>query len=282
MALLALCSALAVATPSRAQDAPTLTARHLALRPALASNPFGRPLVLESSEPAGGLRGDVYARIDQPFNVVAPALLGTANWCDILMLHLNVKQCRAGVSAAGPTLGLVVGSKRDQPLDQDHAIDFVYQRTAARPDYLQLQLHADQGPMGTSRYRIVLEVVALEAGQSFLHLSYAYDYGLAARLAMETYLATFGRSKVGFSVIGQRGDGQPRYVGQLRGVVERNTMRYYLAIESFLGALALPQGERFERRLASWHAGVERYPLQLHEQTFDEYLTLKRRQPLPG
>jgi hypothetical protein len=282
VAALALCSALLVATPGHAQDAPALTARHGAMRLALANNPFGRPLVLESSEPAGGLRGDIYARIDQPFSVVGPALLGSANWCEILMLHLNIKQCRTGLSPAGPTLGLLVGDKRDQLLSQDQAIEFVYQRTTLRPDYLQLRLNADQGPMGTSHYRIVLEVVALEAGQSFLHLSYAYDHGLAARLAMEAYLATLGREKVGFSVIGQRSDGQPRYIGQLRGVVERNTMRYYLAIEAFLEALALPQAERFERRLAHWHAGVERYPLQLHELTLDEYLTLKRRQALPG
>jgi hypothetical protein len=66
----------------------------------------------------------------------------------------------------------------------------------------------------------------------------------------------------------------------MRGVVERNTMRYYLAIEAYLGALSLPPAQQFERRLADWHAGIERYPRQLHELTLGEYLDLKRAQAL--
>jgi hypothetical protein len=265
---------------AHAQDATALKTRHLALREALAGNAFRRPLVLESSEPPGGLQGDIYARIEQPFEVVGRALQGSDHWCDILMLHLNVKQCRTRDTPAGTTLGLIVGSKYDLPLANAYRLDFAYKLVAVRPDYLQVALSADQGPLGTSHYRIVLEVVALDAGRSFLHMSYAYDYGLAARVAMEGYLATIGRSKVGFSVVGRKPDGQPQYIGSMRGVVERNTMRYYLAIEAYLGALSLPPAQQFERRLADWHAGIERYPLQLHELALGEYLDLKRAQAL--
>jgi hypothetical protein len=276
--LLALCCVLAGALPARAQDAAALKAHHLALQSALASTAFGRPLVLESSDTDGSLRGNIYARIDLPFSQVGPALQGSTNWCDILMLHLNVKRCRTGNTPAASTLGVVIGGKSDRPLAYDYPLDFVYALAAAQPDYLRVQLSAEQGPLGTSHYRIVLEVVALDARRSFLHLSYAYDYGTAARLVMQAYLATAGRDKVGFSIVGRRGDGQPRYVGQLRGVVERNTMRYYLAIEAYLDALALPPAQRFERRLANWQAGVEQYPMQLHELERDEYFELKRRQ----
>lgn len=278
LAGLLLCCALAAAGPARAQDAAALKARHAELRNALASNIFGRPLALESSEPAGGLRGDIYARIEQPFAVVSPALQGSENWCDLLILHLNVHQCRSASTPAGTTLGLVVGSKRELPMATAYPFEFAYQVVANRPDYLQVALSADKGPIGTSRYRIVLEVVALDGGSSFLHLSYAYNYGMAARLAMQGYLATIGRDKVGFSVVGRENDGQPKYIGDMRGVVERNTMRYYLAVEAYLGALPLPPAQRFERRLADWFAGVERYPRQLHELERDEYLELKRRQ----
>ncbi len=275
-----LCCMLAAAAPAQAQDAATLKARYLELREALASNAFQRPLVLESSEPRGGLQGDIYARIEQPFAVVGHALQGSDHWCDILMLHLNVKQCRASDTPGGPTLGLIVGSKYDQPLADAYRFDFAYQVVASRPDYLEVALSADKGPLGTSRYRIFLEVVALDAGSSFLHMSYAYDYGFAARLAMQGYLATIGRNKVGFSVVSHAADGRPQYIGSMRGVVERNTMRYYVAIEAYLGALSLPLAQQFERRLADWHAGIERYPLQLHELALGEYLDLKRSQAL--
>ena len=73
------------------------------------------------------------------------------------------------------------------------------------------------------------------------------------------------------------GPGGPRVRG-VRGGVERNTMRYYLAIVSYLDSLALPAGERVERRLRDWFAATERFPLQLHELERDEYLAMKRRE----
>ena len=272
----ALWCALAAAPLAQAQDALSLKARPTALREALASNAFGRPLVLESKENAGDLKGDIYARIDQPFSVAGPALQGIEHWCDILILHLNVKRCVATNARAGESLGLLIGRKFDQPLADAYAFEFAYSVVAAQPDYLQVMLHSDEGPLGTSRYRIVLEVVALDAGHSFLHMSYSYAYGMAARMAMQGYLATIGRDKVGFSVVGTHANGQPIYIGSTRGVIERNTMRYYLAIEAYLGSLATPAPQQLAKRLNDWHRGVERYPAQLHELDLAEYLTLKR------
>ena len=57
-------------------------------------------------------------------------------------------------------------------------------------------------------------------------------------------------------------------------------MRYYLAIEAFLGALSVPPRARLEKRLHDWFAAVERYPLQLHELEQGEYLDMKRREYL--
>jgi hypothetical protein len=68
----------------------------------------------------------------------------------------------------------------------------------------------------------------------------------------------------------------PDYIGGVRGVVERNTMRYYLAIDAFLSARrALPEAQ-FEQRLQAWFSAVERYPLQLHEVDRLAYLEMKR------
>ena len=61
-------------------------------------------------------------------------------------------------------------------------------------------------------------------------------------------------------------------------MVERNTMRYYLAIEAYLDALATPAPLRLDKRLNDWYASTERYPLQLHELDRNEYLTMKHKE----
>lgn len=124
----------------------------------------------------------------------------------------------------------------------------------------------------------MLEVLALDSQRSFLHLSYSYSYGFLARLAIRGYLATAGRNKVGFSIVGKTANGQPQYIRKMRGMVERSTMRYYLAIEAYLGALKAPAAIRLDQRLNDWYSAVERYPRQLHELERSTYLEMKHRE----
>jgi len=168
--------------------------------------------------------------------------------------------------------------KNDQPIEQTYEVAFDYRVAAQGADYLQVRLNAENGPLGTKDYRIVLEAVPLDAARTFLHLAYSYGYGFAARVAMKGYLATIGSGKVGFSVTGKDADGKPQYVGGVRGVVERNTMRYYLAIDAYLDSLAAPKGEQQDKRLRDWFAATERYARQLHELNEDEYLTMKKKE----
>ncbi|MDP9044443.1 MAG: hypothetical protein M3O01_06515 [Pseudomonadota bacterium] len=276
---------LGVAPTARAQDGAALHARYQGLRGPLAASPFGRPLVLESVQNSNDLRGDVVAVVEQPFATVSPALQGADHWCEVLMLHLNVKGCRTAGPAAGGMLSLVVGRKFDQPLGDGYKVDFTYAPPVTAPDYLRVQMTAAEGPVGTHDYALVLEATPLDERRSLIHLSYAYAYGTAARLGMQAYLSTAGRDKVGFSITGTAADGKPTYIGGVRGVIERNTMRYYLAIETYLGSLAAPAAERQEKRLRDWFDATERHALQLHEMTRDEYLAMKRhelQQPAPG
>ena len=275
---LALACLAALSGAPRAQDAATLIRRHAELREALASNAFRRPLVLESSEASGDFKGEVHAVIAQPFAVVGPALQGMEQWCEVLILHLNVKGCQSRGTGAAATLSLAVGRKFDQPIAQAFKIDFAYRVVVSRPDYLQVTLAADAGPMDTRNYRLAFEAIPLDATSSFVHMSYAYGYGLAARLAMATYLATIGRDKVGFGIVGRQVDGTPVYRNDMRGAVERNTMRYFLAIEAYLGATGASAAQRSEQRLRDWFDAIERYPRQLHELEREEYLAMKRRE----
>lgn len=262
----------------QADDAANLRARHQDLAPQLTSNQFQRPLYLESRQTDKQVQGDIYAEVTQPFAQVGPALQSMEQWCDLLILHLNVKGCQASTAETQPVLKLYVGRKFDQPLADAYPFDFLYQVQASTADYLRVALQASTGPLGTSDYQIVLEVLALDEQLTFLHLSYAYRFGTVANLAMRGYLATSGRNKVGFSIIGKTDGGQPIYLGDTRGVVERNTMRYYLAVDAYLGALALPAAKRQEQRLNDWHSGVERYPRQLHELERTAYLTMKNQE----
>ena len=273
-----LCALAGLPASAQAQDAATLRARHGALSERLASNPFQRPLHLESSERSSDLKGDAYAVMAQPFAVVGPALQGMGAWCEILILHLNVKRCQASTPPAADTISLNIGRKSDQSAADAYRFDFLYKLVVTQPDYLQISLNAEDGPLGTSHYRIVLEVVALDARRSFLHMSYAYAYGVTARMAMQAYLATAGRDKLGFSVIGTQPDGRPTYIGGTRGVIERNTMRYFLAVEAYLATLSVPAPQQLDQRLNAWFNAVERYPLQLHELERDEYLDMKHRE----
>lgn len=253
-----------------------LAARYEALQDRLNHNPFQRPLTLDSSETPGGVAGDIYTLVNYPFATVSAALNSMDNWCDILILHVNTKYCRASVAGPAGVLNVSIGKKFDQPLDEAYPMAFAYRVAAQAPNYLQLRLNAKEGPLSTRNYRIVLEAAPVENGRTFIHLSYSYAYGFVGLVAMEAYLGTVGRNKVGFTVAGTQPDGGPVHIGGMRGLVERNTMRYYLAIEAFLGALSETPQARLEKRLHDWFAAVERYPRQLHEMEQGAYLDMKR------
>jgi hypothetical protein len=109
-------------------------------------------------------------------------------------------------------------------------------------------------------------------------MRYAYQFGFEARLAMDAYLATTGSGKVGFTRIDAPGEAQPRYIGGMRGVVERNTIRYFLSVDAYLAALSAPPPQRLDVSLDRWYTATERYPRQLHEVDRATYLAMKHRE----
>jgi hypothetical protein len=267
-------TSLALAVQAHAQDAQALRARHAALQAKLAHNAFGRPLYVESSQKGGEHKGSIYAVIEQPFQRVGAALRRAAPWCDVLIVQANVKNCEASASG-GETLSLFIARRAADPLEQAYRVDLSYvPRTGS--DYLHVALDSPEGPFGTTDYRIRLEAAALDAKRTFMRLVYSYELHGTARFGMKVYLASSGRDKVGFSIVDRTAEGAPVYIGGVRGVVERNTMRYYLALEAYLGTLDVPVDERMEKRLRAFHAGLERYPRQLRELDLGEYLEIKR------
>jgi hypothetical protein len=278
----------ALCAPALAQNPPlpesdpaaSLLQRYVELTEQLAQSPIQEGLYLESAESSRASRGDLYAVVDYPFAMVSDAFTNPDNWCEALILHLNIKYCRAVKDDERTVLSVALGKKTEQPLSETHRVRFGYNVTMSGADYMAVDLDASKGPLGTRDYHFVLELIALEGERSFLHIQYSYSYGLMARLAMRLYLASSGGAKVGFTMIGGEKGRPPQLIGGVRGALERNTMRYYLALDAFLGTLGTPAPERFEQSLERWYAATERYALQLHEVDHDDYIAMKRNEHL--
>lgn len=271
-----LCALLIQLSPvAQAADASgdvQLKAKYVAMDNELKNSSFGRPLIIDSKEESDSATGEVYALVNYPFKRVNAALKSPANWCDIMILHQNTKYCKPSENAGNAELKMLIGKKTTQDLDEAHKMDLNFNLLKSSASYLAAQLDSDAGPMGTKNYKVLLEAIPVNSKQTFLHFSYSYAYGLTGNMAIKAYLASAGRNKVGFS---PKEDGSG-YIGGVRGMVERNTMRYYLAIDSYLGALSLPADKQLSKRLQEWYTATERYPRQLHEISRSAYLSMKR------
>ena len=262
----------AIATVAHAapESAQALRERHAQLAPQIEHSPFQRPLVVQSSDGGNALSGSVDAVMPQPFALAREHLQQPGALCEILMLQVNTKQCVVN----GQELVVHIGRKNDQPLEDAYRVAFNLKPQASADDYMSLRLGADSGPFSTRDFRIQLQAIPLDGGKrTYLHLGYSYGMGMAAKLAMQGYFATAGASKVGFTRTG--GDA---YIGGMRGAIERNTMRYYLAIEAYLASLAAPASQQRAQRLERWFNATEQYARQLHEVERGEYLAMKQRE----
>ena len=268
LALAVASAGMATAAAPSDPAAAELQARQQALASQLAHNDFGRPMAIASREEPHSVSGDVYAVVNYPFASVSRAFRSPAAWCDVLILHLNTKYCRA----QGDALNVRMGRKNARDLDDAYAMSFAFRASSPSAGYVSASATSADGPLGSHDYRIDMQAMPLADGRSFMRLHYSYAFGAMARLATKGYLATSGSGKVGFT---RKDDG---YVRGMRGAVERNAMRYYLAVDSYLGSLAAPPGRQFASRIERWYDATEGYPRQLHEIDRGTYLAMKQRE----
>ncbi|MEJ8857284.1 hypothetical protein WKW79_22100 [Variovorax robiniae] len=265
---------------ARAATAAEMRATYEQMREQLAASPLRRPMRLISQETSGGLKGDVHAVVDQPLSALTAAFGSPSNWCAALLLHLNNRDCKVAGAPGQEVITLSVVRKFDLPVDGAFELPFAYRVVDRSADHLEVALTAAKGPLGTSNYRIVLEAIALDPKRSFLHFSYRYDESAAARSGTKAYLATTGRNKVGFTVVGKLPNGERDFIRGSRGLVERNAMRYFLAVDAYLaagGGTGAKGGEADAVAMQKrWFAATEKYPRQLHETDLNSYLAEKR------
>jgi hypothetical protein len=241
----------------------------------LERNSFGFPLFLESSEHDRRVTVDVYGVYDYPFNSVVDVVKVPANWCEMLFLHPNIKACTYRELQDEWLLTFHVGRKVYQSPEETHQIIYHYRKVDQHPGYLDIILSADAGPLGTKDHLMRFEVLALDGGRTFTHVRYAYNGSFIFRLAEKIYFATLGRDKIGFTVTGKERDGNPIYIRGPRGALERNAVRYYFAIQSFMNTLHYPEESRFRMRINDWYDLTNRYRKQLYELDKEDYFTIK-------
>ena len=266
------------AAETSSSDNRVLLAKYPLIKNKLEKNQFGIPLFLESREEYSSLHVDVYGVFDYPFEAVRAALQAPNNWCDINSLLINIKACTFRKASDQWQLALYSGRKYYQPPRDAFKLDFSFRLGAPQREYLDIALTAKKGPLFTTDHRLRCEAAPLDKGRTFIHFSYDYSYGALARAAIKTYFATLGRDKRGFSIIATDKKGDPVYMGGVRGSLERNAVRYYLAIQAYMDSLKIPLNQRFEKRNSRWYDLTARFPRQLYELDKDEYLANKRRE----
>lgn len=269
--LLATGSATAV-TPRQGEDGLLDTYQRNKAR--LASTSFGLPLFLESVERDNVVHVDVYGIFDYSFSSVVNMLKVPANWCDIVSLHQNVKACTHR-DLPDPQLTFYIGKKTYQSPEDVRQVIYQYRIVALQESYLDIVLSASAGPFGTKDHKMRFEALPLKGGKTFVHVSYEYRDSVALRLAAKAYFATFGLSKVGFTVTAQDRSGNPVYIGGPRGSIERNAVRYYLAIQAFMNTVSYPEEKRFGKSIRTWYDLTDRYRTQLFELEKENYLRIK-------
>lgn len=256
-------------------DEQALLAKYQSISGKLVKNQFGAPIYIESKEQSGSVKVDMYGVFNYPFDAVKQALQSPPNWCEITFMHINVKACTAKKKGDQWFLTLYNGRKYYQAPSDATPLKFLFRTASMKPDYMDLSLTAKEGPFGTKDHRIRVQAVPMESRKTFLHFSYTYSHGAMARMAIKSYFSTIGRDKVGFSLI--RKDGKSYYVGGVRGAIERNTVRYYLALESYIETLKSPENQRLGQRLNRWYDLTAKYR-QLKENEKGEYLAAKKKE----
>jgi hypothetical protein len=246
----------------------------------LHTNVYNIPIYIQSSDADHTTLGEVYGVIPRAFNGVKDALTTPEVWCDIAPLHLNIKACTYQDIKSKHIVTFYAGRKFYEKADDVYQLSYHFKLNQVEDDYFHVTLFAKDGSMGTSDYHISAEAIPLDDSRTFIHFKYSYHYNFLTSMGMNTYLATIGRNKVGFSVTGKDKNGDPVYVGGVKGIIERNTIRYYFAIESYLDTLQVEPEKRFDARLNKWFDLTEKYPRQLHEMDRKDYLEFKEKEHL--
>lgn len=238
--------------------------------------PFAVPVFLESVETGSSSAVDIYGTVNSPFETLRKELLQPVHWCDITVLHTNVRACTWRNEADSAHLTLYMVKKNTRPIGDASQMQYRFRVEAQRETYLDIRITAEEGPYSTREHVFRFEATPWGADKSLIHLRYSYSYSTFGYIGMKSYFALFSRGHVGFSVTGMDDENKPVYVSGLKGAIERNIMRYYLGILAYMDTLRFPEEQQFEQRISRWFALTELHRRQLHALERKDYLHHKR------
>lgn len=244
----------------------------------VAINPYGAPVHVESEQMESRIVGRVFGLLDHDIQTFTEVFSNPAHWGEIVTLHLNVKCFIVRRNHGKSEITFYLGRKYYEPPEKAHKLRLDYRVDAITSNYLKVCLTGGKGPLGTRDYLLSLEAIPVGENRSFVCFAYAYGFGAISKMAISAYLRTLGREKIGFSIVGTDTEGSPIHTRGMRGIIERNAMRYYLAVKAYLDTLRIPEKDRFEKRLNLWFDLTERYHAQLYEYDRKYYLACKKRE----
>jgi hypothetical protein len=238
--------------------------------------PADLPIQVFSADREGVLEAKVYAVMHRDFSSLAEILSSPANWCELVPVVLNVKACTWQTGANTTQLTFYVGRKFYEPPEKAYELKYDFHLKVSREDYFHIVLVAEEGPLGTSDYLLEVEAIDI-SGKTFLAVRTSHRSSAISRFSTLGYLATLGRDKIGFTITGGVADNL-EYIRGIRGIVERNAVRYYLAFQAYLETQHLQPNLRFAAAAELWYGLTEQFHDQLYEMDRATYLDIKRRE----
>jgi hypothetical protein len=239
--------------------------------------PFGLPLAVRSEAREDRVSAEIRGVLDHSFQKLVGLLTRPVSWCDFVSLTPNIKACTFQEDGRQAVLTLYIGWRgyRSPEASSPQVYQFVVR--ARQPEYAAISVTATQGLLGTRAHQFDMEAAAV-AGKTVFVLRSSYEPSALSRTVTTVYLTTLGRDKIGFTRVPH--DGGSGYVRGIQGMIERNVMRYYLALKAFLDTQGPPNSEQFETRISTAYDLMESYAAQLHLMEKAEYLDIKRRERL--
>jgi hypothetical protein len=216
---------------------------------------------VRSEEREDRISAEIFGIFDYPFQAFAGLLTQPASWCEFVSLTPNIKACTFQGNGKDVILTLYVGWKGYRAPESASAQPYQFVVHSRRSDYAAISVSAAEGLLGTRAHRFDVEAANV-AGKTVFAMRSSYEPSALSKLVTTVYLATLGREKIGFSRVP---DGaQVGHVRGIQGMIERNVVRYYLALKAFVDNTAYDL--------------MDTYPAQLRLMEKTEYLDVKRRE----